>query len=60
MNKDLIAWLNDAYAMEKDSERVLEHRLTDVENQPEMKSRIEEHLNETRSQAERLKAVSKR
>ncbi|HYE22092.1 MAG TPA: ferritin-like domain-containing protein [Verrucomicrobiae bacterium] len=51
----ILSWLNDAYAMEKDSEEVLEHRLSDVADEPEIKSKIEEHLNQTRGQAERLK-----
>ncbi|MGE5393068.1 MAG: DUF892 family protein [Candidatus Saccharibacteria bacterium] len=53
--KTILNWLKDAFAMEKESEEIMEHRLSDVEDQPEIRKKVEEHLDETRSQAERIK-----
>lgn len=53
--KTILNWLKDAFAMEKESEEIMEHRLSDVEDQPEIKQKVEEHLEQTRSQAERIK-----
>jgi ferritin-like metal-binding protein YciE len=59
--KDLyLSWLNDAYAMEKNVEEVLERHADQAKEFPTIQSAIEEHLEVTRSQAERVKACIER
>lgn len=53
--QQLIAWLNSAYAMEQNLEKVLENHASDAKDHPEMRRRLEEHVIETRSHAERVK-----
>jgi ferritin-like metal-binding protein YciE len=55
-----IAWLNDAYAMEKSIEETLERHAEQASEFPHIRSRIEEHILETRSQATRVKACIER
>lgn len=50
--KILVAWLNDAYAMEHSLTQVLEHHAKDASDQPELRARTEQHLAETRRHAE--------
>jgi ferritin-like metal-binding protein YciE len=50
-NKQLVAWLNDAYAMEQSLVKVLEHHSKDVANFPELHTRFVQHLVETRRHA---------
>ncbi|CAL9470307.1 Protein YciE [Nocardiopsis dassonvillei] len=52
----LIDWLNDAYAMERSLEDTLERHLKDATGEPEVHARIQRHIEETRSQAETVKA----
>jgi ferritin-like metal-binding protein YciE len=52
--EQLTTWLNSAYAMEQSMEKVLENHAKDAKDQPPMQSRIEEHIIETRSHAERV------
>jgi ferritin-like metal-binding protein YciE len=47
----LIAWLRDAYAMEKALEPVLENHAKDASRHPEVRQRIEQHAIETRRHA---------
>jgi ferritin-like metal-binding protein YciE len=47
----LIIWLNDAYAMEKALEEVLERHAKDAEGHPDVHARIMRHIDETRGQA---------
>lgn len=57
MAKDLLlAWLNDAYAMEQALLPVLEQHAKDAEGgwAPEASTRIREHIEETRKQIARL------
>jgi ferritin-like metal-binding protein YciE len=56
----LEAWLNSAYGMERSLEQVLEHRLQDTEDQPEMHSKIQRHLEETQRHAERVRQCIER
>jgi ferritin-like metal-binding protein YciE len=49
-NEELISWLNDAYAMERSIAEVLENHTKDASGHPEMKARLQQHLEETRSQ----------
>jgi len=51
----LIGWLNDAYGMERNAEQMLEQAIRDAEDEPEVKAKLEQHLEETRSQAEGVK-----
>lgn len=51
----LVQWMRDAHAMEEQAARILEIESRRIENYPELKARIDRHLDETRRQAERLK-----
>jgi ferritin-like metal-binding protein YciE len=54
-NDQLAAWLNDAYAMEQGLIAVLQnHANAARESMPEAAARIEEHIEETRTHAQRL------
>ncbi|WP_053615376.1 ferritin-like domain-containing protein [Nocardiopsis sp. NRRL B-16309] len=53
--EQLITWLNDAYAMEKALEEVLERHAKDAEDHPEVHARITRHIDETREQAETVR-----
>ena len=50
--EQFIAWLNDAYSMEKSQEETLERHAKDAENDPEVHARLTRHIEETRAQAE--------
>jgi ferritin-like metal-binding protein YciE len=52
--QQLIAWLNDAHALEISLIKTLENHAEDAQRLPEIRSRDEEHLAETRVQASRL------
>lgn len=52
--KHLADWLRDAHGMEEKAESLLERQAERLEHYPAMKARIEQHINETRSQAKRL------
>lgn len=58
--KHLDHWLRDAHAMEKQAEQMLSAQAKRIENYPELSARIEEHLEETRSQIARLEACMDR
>ncbi|MCT7377682.1 ferritin-like domain-containing protein [Chelativorans salis] len=47
-------WLRDAHAMEAQAEQMLKVEADRIENYPELKERIQQHISETRSQRERL------
>jgi ferritin-like metal-binding protein YciE len=55
-----LSWLNDAYAMEKNVEEVLERHVKQAENYPEIRSKIQQHLDITRTQADRVKGCIER
>lgn len=50
--KRFIAWLNDAYSMERSLAKVLENHAKDAKDHPEIRQRDEQHLAETRHHAE--------
>ena len=50
----LIQWLRDAHAMEEQAETMLTQTARRLEHYPELKRRIEQHVEETRGQAKRL------
>lgn len=53
-HKQLVAWLNDAYAMEHSLANVLENHAKDAKDHPEIQARDEQHLEETRRHAEQV------
>jgi ferritin-like metal-binding protein YciE len=58
----LVEWLRDAHAMEEQSATMLSSLSSRIENYPELKAKIDAHLDETRQQAklleERLNQIS--
>lgn len=52
--KHLADWLRDAHGMEEKAESLLKRQAERLEHYPAMKARIEQHIEETRSQAQRL------
>jgi ferritin-like metal-binding protein YciE len=53
--EQLIAWLNDAYAMEQELIPVLEHHASDADrDMPAAAGRLRQHVRETRRHAERI------
>lgn len=60
-NRDvLVSWLNDAYAMESALVPILENHARDAKEHPALQARIEEHVGETRRQAEMVKGCIER
>ncbi|WP_029214586.1 ferritin-like domain-containing protein [Kallotenue papyrolyticum] len=55
-----LSWLKDAYALERSLEQVLEHRVKDLKDQPQMRARVQQHLEETRRHAELVKSCIER
>ncbi|GGB02520.1 YciE/YciF family protein [Brucella endophytica] len=47
-------WLRDAHAMEEQAEQMLSAQASRLENYPQLRARIEQHLAETKSQRERI------
>ncbi|WP_309084289.1 ferritin-like domain-containing protein [Chelativorans sp.] len=60
MNERLNQWLRDAHAMEQQAEQMLDAQSRRIENYPELKARMEQHIAETRSQRQRLEACMER
>jgi len=56
----MIQWLRDAHAMEQQAETMLTGQLNRLENYPELRERIRLHLEETRSQSQRLQQCLER
>lgn len=52
--QQLIAWLNDAHAMELSLAKVLENHAKDADRLPDIRARDEDHLTETRDHARKL------
>jgi ferritin-like metal-binding protein YciE len=50
----MVQWLRDAHAMEEQAQTMLSGQLGRLENYPELKARISQHLEETKGQAARL------
>lgn len=53
-------WLRDAHAMEEQAETMLKAQASRLENYPELRQRIEQHIAETQNQAERIEECIKR
>lgn len=56
----LAQWLRDAHAMEEQAETMLNAQASRLENYPELRQRIEQHIRETESQAERVQQCIER
>jgi len=56
----VLAWLNDAHAMEISIAQVLENHATDAEGHPELQTRLRDHLEQTRGHAEAVKGCVER
>lgn len=54
MRENLLDWLRDAHAMEEQAEKMLTATAERLENYPELRHRIEQHIQETRHQAEQV------
>ena len=50
-------WLRDAHAMEKQAESMLESMAGRIDNYPDLRSRIEQHVTETKSQITVLEEI---
>jgi ferritin-like metal-binding protein YciE len=48
----LLAWLKDAHAMEQQAETMLTSQISRLKHYPDLKRKLEEHLEETRRQAQ--------
>ncbi len=56
----LLSWLSDAHAMELALIPILENHARDVKDHPEMRARIERHVEETRRHADIVKQCAQR
>lgn len=56
----LLQWLRDAHAMEMQAETMLEAQARRIEHYPELKARIQRHIQETRHQAELIRGCIER
>lgn len=60
-DRDLvIAWLNDAHAMEQGLMKVLDNHIKDAKGHPQMQAKLQEHHDLAQSQAERVKSCIER
>lgn len=50
-------WLRDAHAMEKQAESMLESMAGRIDNYPDLRARIEQHINETKRQITVLEEI---
>ena len=51
IQENLLDWLRDAHAMEKQAETMLNSTAERLENYPELRAKLEQHCEETRQQA---------
>src|SRR5437899_12952121 len=51
----LIAWLNDAHGMENALIQILEHQIKDAKDYPQVRPKLEQHLEQTRRHAQMVK-----
>jgi ferritin-like metal-binding protein YciE len=52
----LVTWLKDAYAMEQGIVEILERQIGQFENMPDAQEKILQHLELSKTQAERVRA----
>lgn len=57
---NLLDWLRDAHAMEQQAEQMLKGQASRIENYPELKVRIEQHIVETQTQRDLLETCISR
>lgn len=57
---NLLDWLKDAHAMEHQAESMLRAQAQRLENYPDLKQRIEQHIKETKWQQTEVEAAIKR
>lgn len=60
VQENFIAWLRDAYAMEQQAVEILERQAPRLDDYPDMQAKIREHLELSKSQAERLRTCLQR
>lgn len=60
IKENLLDWLRDAHAMEQQAETMLKGQASRIEHYPVLRARIEEHVQETIDQRERLEACIRR
>lgn len=58
--KHLSDWLRDAHAMEKQALTMMESLVKRLENYPDLRNRLKQHIEETRGQAQRLEGCLER
>lgn len=56
----LLAWLRDAHAAEEQAQTMLSTMSGRLENYPDLKARIDQHIEETKGQAEAVRACLER
>lgn len=56
----LLSWLQDAYAMEQEAETMMKSMAGRLKHYPELERRIEDHITETKQQAEAVKGCIER
>lgn len=56
VHENLLDWLRDAHAMEQQAENMLESLSDRIENYPQLKTRIDQHLEETRWQKAQIES----
>ncbi len=58
--ENLLDWLRDAHAMEQQAEQMLKAQAARLEHYPQLKTRIEQHIEETHGQQRLLEECLKR
>ena len=58
--KDLVHWLKDAYAMEQSVKGALESYSKDADHHPELRGRMQQHIEQSRRHAEMLEKCLER
>jgi ferritin-like metal-binding protein YciE len=56
----VLAWLRDAHAAEEQAETMLSKMSNRLDRYPQLKARVDQHVEETRRQAERVKGCLER
>ena len=59
-SEHLADWLRDAHAMEQQALTMMERLAARLENYPELRNRLQQHIAETRGQAQRLESCLQR
>lgn len=60
VDERLMEWLRDAHAMEEQAETMLSSMAGRIEHYPDIKRRIEQHIEETREQARLIRSCIER